>query len=279
MLFYKIIIFIIKFTKHYSLSNAFINKPLGKSSFYSKFFLFFLITAIFITTPAGASAKQRVFDNGSLLSEEEIVTIQQVLDRVSADYDTDLFILTSTSLNGVTPKKHAEDFFWGNNHGTRDESGVVLVVDMGERDVWMATFGRAIQTFEPEVQTIISGITPDLTAARYSDAFLKFSSYMEKPLLEITKPTYLEYVKKMATNWPAYIIALLAALISTGVLSFNLKGAKLVTNKTYEVPDSFVLSETRDTYLRTTTTRTKVSSSSSGSSSGGRSSGGGGGKF
>ncbi|MBN2771371.1 MAG: TPM domain-containing protein [Spirochaetes bacterium] len=279
MLFYKIICFISKLTSNNYLNSAFIKKPLHKSLFFSKYLLLFLITALFITAPAGAAAKQRVFDNGSLLSEEELVTVQQTLDRVSADYDTDLFILTSTSLNGVTPKKHAEDFFWGNNHGTRDESGVVLVVDMGERDVWMATFGRAIQTFEPDVQTIISGITPDLTSARYSDAFLKFSSYMEKPLLEITKPTYLEYVKKMATNWPAYIIALLAALISTGVLSFNLKGAKLVTNKTYEVPDSFVLSETRDTYLRTTTTRTKVSSSSSGSSSGGRSSGGGGGKF
>ncbi|MDA3899903.1 MAG: TPM domain-containing protein [Spirochaetes bacterium] len=244
---------------------------------YRQLLILFFFLLLLIPT-SGYAAKTRIYDAGSLLSDDEKAEIEKTLERVSTDYDTDLFILTSQSLGGITPKRHAEDFFWGNGHGTRDDSGVVLVIDMGERDVWIATFGRAIQTFENDIQKIISDITPDLTNANYAESFRKFSQQMEKPLQEITVPTFKDEIIKMSKQWPPYAIALALSLIITIGLSLNFRGKKLVTNKTYEVKDSFVLSESLDTYLRTTTTRSKISSSS-GSSSGGRSSGGGGGKF
>lgn len=237
----------------------------------------YVCVLLFFASQLCAADKVRVYDEASLLNDEQRAALQLRLEQASAEFHTDLFVLTSPDIGDMTPKQYAENFFWGSSHGTEGESGVVLVINMIGRDVWIATFGRAIHTFAREISAMIDALTPPLAAGEYAVAFDKFADFMRTPLLE--RPDYFQRVLLTFRDWPHYVIAAIVAFIVTLLLSFNARGKRLVTNKTYEVPDSFKLTEAQDRYLRTTRTRTKVSDSSSSSSSSSSRSSGGGGKF
>ena len=76
-------------------------------------------------------------------AEEE--SVLKELDRISTALPADVVAVTVNSTEGKTPMEYADDYYDYNGYGQgSDYSGVILLIDMGSREMWISTSGMCI---------------------------------------------------------------------------------------------------------------------------------------
>ena len=240
-----------------------------------KFILLALLFVCFSVAPLLA-VTVRVIDEAELLSEADRLTIEQKLERVANDLNVDVLIITKKSLQDSQHRhirQYLEDYFYKNNRGAAGNAGVILGMDMQQRDIFISTFGAARRVYDSRTDMMRDYITPDLSNGRYFEAFSKFAIVMRPP-------GFFSRLSMTVFSGIPLIVALVLTLITVGVLCINFRGKNLVNSNTYAAPGAFQLTSSEDRYIRTEVRKSKIQKSSSGRSSGGRGrSGGSGGKF
>ncbi|NLK21692.1 MAG: TPM domain-containing protein [Epulopiscium sp.] len=245
-----------------------------------------------------ADITSNVIDFLDYLNQEEIKDLQQSIDDVAKEYELDTVIVITDDTKGKTSQAFADDYYDNNDYGIgSDYSGLLLLVNMGERKMHISTTGKAIDIFtDGRIQDMINNITPLLSEGKYykaAQAFVSDIRYYAKegiPIgqyqesVENKSIPYLYRVKRLLTLPVTYAIAVVISLIATIVVSFSSKGKTTINHQTYEGKNSFALSNSGDYYIRQFTTKTRIESSSGNKSSvhsgsSGRSHGGGGGRF
>jgi uncharacterized protein len=242
---------------------------------------------------------ENVIDDLGYLTETEVTNLQSSIDRIKENYRLDTVIVITDNTQGKSSRDFADDYFDYNGYGIgSDYSGLMLLINMNKRDVYISTSGKAIDIFtDRRIDNILDDVAESLSNRDYYQACCEFISnvksyaYSGVPSNQYrvnTNRNYFHNVLSMLKFFPIYIVALIISVIATLVVTFSSKG-KITTNcVTYEENGSFALSETRDNYIRESTVRTRIQSSSSGGGSGrssthrsssGRSHGGGGRRF
>ena len=90
-----------------------------------------------------ASGTARVFDRASLFSEEEAEMLTESIASLRDEMDMDVVIVTTDDADGKTAREYAEDFYIDGNFGTGKEySGVLYLIDMDNREIYLAHFGQ-----------------------------------------------------------------------------------------------------------------------------------------
>lgn len=213
----------------------------------------------------------RLMDEAELLSKEEARAVELELQALARDHGKDIFVVTGTNNPEPSAEQFAETFYRRPFMGDIDRTGLILVIDMGRREMYVKTFGAEIERLQAHIDPILDAMAEDLSAENPAGAIATF--------IKAAKPLPLDQaVLEMAMNPVPYGIALVLALLVTIILSINRRGTITVNTTTYQVPGSFRLTRDEDIFLRTDVSRTKISSSSSGSSSSGSGSSGGGGR-
>ncbi|MCL2301166.1 MAG: TPM domain-containing protein [Firmicutes bacterium] len=134
--------------------------------------------------PAGMDESlPRVVDGAGLLTREEAESLEAYARELIGQYSMDLVIVTRRGLGGKAPDDYANDFFDYEGYGWREEetedittgSGMLLLVDMLERDIMGASKGVGEAVFNGEVQErILTAVKPSLGNADYYAAFKRF---------------------------------------------------------------------------------------------------------
>ncbi|MBQ8508989.1 MAG: TPM domain-containing protein [Clostridia bacterium] len=233
-------------------------------------------------------------DNAGLLDSGEYDSLLRLLETVSNKYECEVAVVTVDSLGGKSAQAYADDFYDYNGYGCgSDDSGILLLVAMGEREWHITTYGYGIRAITDYGIDYLSGrFLDDLSDGYYYDAFSTFANDCGK-LLEMARngePYDIGYREPYSVfNYllPSLIVGLIAALIYTGVLKSQLKSVRSQTAAaSYVVRDSLNLTDQRDHFLYRNVNKVRRSDDShSGggsrthSSSSGRSHGGGGGRF
>jgi len=142
--------------------------------------------------PAGIDESlPRMVDGASLLMSVPVEALNARAREMALEYHMDVVIVTRRGLGGKTPMDYADDFFDYEGYGWREQatddittgSGVMLLLDMQERDVWISTKGAGLSVFpKSRVDRIIDAITPELGSAQYRAAFSRFLDEAEKYL-------------------------------------------------------------------------------------------------
>ena len=243
--------------------------------------LFSLVIGLCVSVPAFAaqtdgfaSEYERVQDLADLLSDSEEAALLTKLDELCERQKMEIVVLTTDTLEGLTPRDYADD-------------------SMEDNDWYISTHGYGITVFtDAGIQYIGEQIKENLSGGDFSGAFDKFVGLCD------------DFITKARTgdpydshNLPKEPLALIWIPISIAVgvgLSFIIVGnmkAKLKTVRfqaaagNYMKRGSLNVTESRDLFLYKTFTRTAKpkNNSSSGSSthtsSSGSTHGGGGGKF
>lgn len=148
-----------------------------------------LLTALSVTcfsTEASnsLSGNPLVMDMAGLLSDGERSDLEQKAQSISNAHGCDVIILTVNSTGGKTIQDYADDFFWDHGYGYgTDRNGILLILDMGERDWHIATHGSAISAFpDDDIDFMVSRFKPDLSDGYYEDAFDTYLDYADKIL-------------------------------------------------------------------------------------------------
>lgn len=245
-----------------------------------------------------AASTNNVKDFMGYLSESEAEKLQAEIDNIKNTYNLDAVIVITDNTGGKSSMAFADDYYDNNGYGVgNDYSGLLMLVNMQIREVWISTTGRAIDIFtDSRISKMTNNVASSLSSGNYSSACIIFLWDVEKyakagiPAGQYRSDSgsyeplsYKDRVFILMKSFPVYIFAFIVALIATLLVSFTSKGKITISNRTYEKSGSFALTAKIDNFIREHTSRTRIQSSSSRSSihrsRSGRSHGGGGRRF
>ena len=122
-----------------------------------------------VPAPSGGTL---VFDYADLITEDEEVTINQMLLELTSKYGGDHLIVTIDDAEGKSSMEYADDFFDYNGYGP---DGDLLLINMEDRSYWMSTTGEAIDVFtDNDINFIGNMITSYLSGGDYFGAFKQY---------------------------------------------------------------------------------------------------------
>lgn len=250
-----------------------------------------------------ADSTANVIDDMQFLTADALNALQSRIEQIQGEQSLDTVIVLTDQLDGKSSMAFADDYYDYNGYGIDSQrSGVLLLVNMADREVWISTRGHAIDVFtDSRISDMIGNVTSYLKNGDYEKAcnrFLDDVAYyaaqgvpsgqhrVEQDSVYYTDSTYLDRAIALIKNPIVYAVALVISLGLTFLVTSLNKGRVTVNYATYELPGSFELQRSEDTYLREHLTKTKVvkNNSSGGTSSthtgsSGATHGGGGGKF
>ena len=219
------------------------------------------------------SGNPLVVDHARLLSDTERQSLEQQARNISSAHSCEVIILTVDGAGGKSPQQYAEDYFVDNDYGFgTDRSGILLYLDMEERDWYIATHGSAIEAFHDEpTDFLVSRFKPELSDGNYYDAFRIYLEYAEKFLgvydqtlsqgdVDEINEEYSNYMngEDSAPKKPNYvkrgifsaILGALAGFIPVGVQKSSLKTVRKRRDASgYARAGSLDLRVNRDIYL------------------------------
>lgn len=252
------------------------------------------VPAFAAQTDGFASEYARVQDLAELLSDSEEAALLTKLDELSKRQKMEIVVLTTDTLEGLTPRDYADDIYdcCGFGYG-EDRDGALLLISMEDNDWYISTHGYGITVFtDAGIQYIGAQIKENLSDGDFSEAFDKFTELCDDFITQArTGDPYDSH------NLPKEPLSLIWIPISIAVgvcLSFIIVGnmkAKLKTVRFQAAASSYMkdgslnVTESQDLFLYNTVTRTakpkndSSSGSSTHTSSSGSTHGGGGGKF
>ena len=233
-----------------------------------------------------------VVDEAKLLSQDERDKLIEDIEKFRENYNIDAVIVTANDLQGKNTMDYADDYYDYNGYGLGDnKSGILLLIDMNDRKIWISTSGDAIEYFtDNRIDSIISDISKYLSNEEYFDAcniFLTDIQYYIDSGIPEGQYTYSEEENTLKIVLIALGVAAVVAGVTCIVVVNSYKNSKSVSSVNYVDNNSIVFTKRRDTFVNTFTTKTKIernnSSGGSGSSthrsSSGNTHGGGGGSF
>ena len=187
----------------------------------------------------------------------------------------DVAIVIIESLNGKHLETYASDYFRSCYGLGNENSGIIFLITMTERQWTVRTFGDAAEAVSDyDIDDIMDAVLEDLSAGYYYDAFCSFLSGVENG-----------YDAHRGSWFPKLLTALLIGAAIAGIALFfmrrNMNTARAQHGaRSYMEESSYDLYRCQDFYLYSRTSRVrKQQNSNSGSHGGGGSRGGRSGRF
>ena len=267
--------------------------------------LFFILS---ITLPVCAesgdgfnSPYARLQDDAALLSSDEYNEVLSRLDELCERQSFDVVIHTTEDMDGYSSVvAYADDYYDYNGYGYgEDRDGIILVVAMNTRDLYISTCGFGITAFtDYGIDTLLDDVKGYFSDGDYYGGFCSFISEADEYITaakngspyDINDGDYYGSERSGFFNFTwlmaSLIMGLVCALIIVGTMKAQLKTVRpALAAGSYVRKDSIKVKSERDIYLYRNVSRTEIvrESSSGGSSthvsSSGTTHGGGGTKF
>ena len=236
--------------------------------------IFFLVMALLLilclAVPAMAAGLDYVIDDADLLTPSEENSLQSKLEKISAQMDADIVVVTLDTIGSRYIRSYADDYYDYNGYG---EDGVLLMIVMDTREYWVSTTGRCIE--DVSVSAVEDAFYSNLSAGHYYLAFCDYADACQSEL-------------EGMPLWGEILVCLAIGLV-IGLITVLVMKGKLKTVRSQSGADSYMrydavhLTGRSDIFLyQTVTRRPKVQNNGGGgmhTGSSGRSHGGGGGRF
>ncbi len=217
--------------------------------------------------PIFAQAAELIYDEAGLLSSGEAQELEAIAEQYGAEQDVDFLFLTTNSTEGQAIESYMGDFFDNRANSTGQEDAVLLTIDIGGRELYLAGFGTAEQTLDSErVELVLDRIMPEIQAEDYGGAFedavVTSSEYMVYRPGVNPESIFLK-------TWFHLAIAILLAGVIVGSMLYNAGGKVTTTPGTYVDRDHTRVRSQNDRFRNKTVTRRKVPKNKDGGGFGG----------
>jgi len=224
-------------------------------------------------------ADEKIYDFADLFTSSEEEKLYENIQNFIKKHNMDLVIVTIDYNDKSSAQAYADDFYDYNDFGIGNKyDGILFLIDMDNRRMEISTTGNAIEPLQSEIDTILDNCYSYISNEDYFDCANTFITSTENALSTNTVKIHLISVGVVI------ILSLIIPTIFCLIVKSRHKNVKLARYATaYLVNNSFKVTHSNDTFIRTHTSKTpKASSSSSGGSrsgSSGISHGGGGRSF
>jgi uncharacterized protein len=281
---------------------------------YSLVFLLLICCfSTFTTTVYAYNKIVEVYDNANLLTNSEEEKLKDYAQEFSDNVDINVLFATTDNAKGKTAMEYADDIYDEKTVNQTEYSGILFLIDMDNREIYISTAGNAITWLnDAEIERALDDGYNYITDAEYYETFEAMAEYA-LPTIEYwyesgdtatddryasPSTTYQTFGDKLSSSFskcfsllPASII-LTVAFVLVSLVNHN-KANKKVSATNYIKDGTYKIASNKKRLIRTyeTVQRDYYKKSSSGgssnghrsgsshSSSSGRSHGGGGRKF
>lgn len=237
-----------------------------------------LILCLSLALPGFAAGTGLLRDEADLLTVKAESELEQELERISREYDTDVIVITVDTVGNDWVDDFTENYYdtkFGPSH-----DGIMLLITMAEREYRILSNGFGADAVSTsDIDRMCDRIEPYLRDGDYAAAFRKFAQECEWELDGEINGFPFAFGESLAIS---LLIGFVVALVVVLILAAQLRSARpRNTAAEYTRKGSFRLTGASDIYLYRNVSRRARQTSSSGGGS--RSSGGsrnmGGGRF
>lgn len=222
-----------------------------------------------------AGDKKLVYDNAGLLTDQERQEVNRMANEYGPVQQTDFVMYTTDNPDYKDVQILTEDLYDSKGFGydKRFGNAVLLTMDMRNREVYLAGFGKAKTLLDDQrLDQIRDRITPYLSNGDYQTAFEQYiqlsARYMNyKP--GINPDSFLLNI------WFQLAAAVLLGIIIVWIMAARSGGRITVSRATYEDANVSGLLDHYDRFIRTSVSKRKIERNNSSSGGGGGTSSGG----
>lgn len=214
----------------------------------------------------------RVIDGADLLSADEIKNLIALLDEISERHSVDVAVLTENGTGGFMSTSDYAELFFEQNYGYGDElDGVILFVNMSDREWHIATSGYAITAItDYGLEQIEDEIVGYLSAGKYYKAFEKYADMCDGFITSAKSGHIYDYYdepmgmsgrRESIFKFSNVIISLafgfIVSFITVSSMKSQLKTVRMQPGASaYERKNSFNITNSKDLYLYRRVTKT-----------------------
>lgn len=235
-----------------------------------------------LNTPA-VDASEKVYDFAELLTLSEEEKLYHQVEQFMDSANLDLAIVTISENNKLNAREYADDFYDYNEFGTDSEhSGVLFLVDMDTREIYMSTTGKAISLYSDyRIDMTLDAISQEFSNQNYYQGITKFVTILKNyDTIGLPSNKDSKYAigddGEVYREFPWLIVLGVPFAITAIVIGVMIHKNKLVraatSSREYLDKDSLKINTVSDRLIFTNTVAVPRSTGSSGSSSGGGSS-------
>ena len=126
---------------------------------------------------------QRVFDEADLLSETEEKVIQQEIEARIQKLSMDIIVVTIDDAYGKSAMNYADDYYDEHGFGYGDSygPGILFLLDMDNRELYISTAGEAISKFtDGEIDQMLDEIYYWASEGSWYDACMEFVEQVDQ---------------------------------------------------------------------------------------------------
>lgn len=253
-------------------------------------FLTILCLSVGLLTGMSALAEESyVYDRAELMSEAERLELHAMAMKLSDDWEMNFVAATTDDTQGKTTQEYADDFYDELFPEDEEEDGILYLIDMEHREIYVSTSGLAIRYLTDErIEWVLDEIYPHAADGDYYMAFVEGMSRTQDFLREgIPQDQYHydvetgeidAYKEPMKLTVGEFLLALFAGLIPAAVTIGIIKAKYQLKFEDFHY-DAYTDSDIRlsvksDRLVNTFVTHRRIPRNN-GNSGGGRSSGGG----
>lgn len=232
---------------------------------------------IILNTPS-VDASEKIYDFANLFSEGEEIELYDQAQKFIEKENLDIAIVTISTNNKTSSMAYADDFYDYNDFGIGDDSsGILLLIDMDKRNIWISTTGEAIEKYsDSKIDNMLDKIQPCIKNKNYYEGAKEFINYSDSRRKQISLILFIIGI----------ILSAIIASAFCGIFALKHKPVKLSNNaNNYLDKSSINITNRKDIFVSTYTSKTVIETSSGGggssthSGSSGISHGGGGRSF
>lgn len=254
-----------------------------KKNFIAVFFALLLCMTALLPSPVFADADEQepayVCDMAELLSESEEKELSDLLREISTRQRLTVAVVTVPDCGRKTQRDYADDFFDQNGYGYgADRDGVLLLVDMDERQCWISTHGYGITAFtDAGIDRIGDTVKGYMSDGDFAMAFRRYAELCDDYITQARedKPYDIENMPRAPLSFLwipiSLVIGFVIALITVGVMKGQLRSVRSQPfADCYVRKNSMEVTQSHDLFLYSTVSRTerpKDNGSDSGGSS------------
>ncbi|WFA07977.1 TPM domain-containing protein [Tissierella sp. Yu-01] len=119
---------------------------------YRRIFTLMIVIGILIINSVAVFAyKNLVFDEAGLLTQDQILSLENEANDLEQLYSMDIVITTTNDTQGKSSREYADDYFDYNGFGVgHDYDGILFLIDMDNREAYISTSGIGIRYLTDE---------------------------------------------------------------------------------------------------------------------------------
>ncbi len=241
----------------------------------------------------GHESSRNVVDMANLLTDDEVSNLVQKISNTITAYNFDAAIITTYINDAYTIEHFADDYYDNNDYGVgENKDGLLLVLDMSNREWYISTCGKAIDIFtDQNIEYLGEVMLSDLKDGNYFNSFNTFIDHVNE-FAENYKPVKnthdsnnenISVIKESedsknnkknhddnkgsSTGGELLVSLFLGFLIAYGIGKFKLRKLK-TKRKVYDAnnyikEDSFILTKSNDLFLFSNVKKSRRSKSES----------------